>query len=656
MKKTQKSLRTDFLSLRSVSKCGLFVFIAIIAIALYFLHVVAEIVFLSSIPDATYNSYGIQQPFVHKEQHFINHPDFKSSTNFSNVDSVLQAFAQQKKLASESFQHMFDDQMALIEFLEKVQSDQKLKSKLDDNHENLTKIQMALANAIKLRDELKALIQKEEIEMESKHQQAAALPGNYGIRNEPKKIEHNAYVNGDDALVKENAERSQAIVKAIEHAWLGYEKFAFGKDEVKPVSQTATNWLNMGAMILDSIDLFYITGLERQYKQCKDWITNELQFNQEMMISTFETTIRSLGGLLAIHGLTGDQIFLDKAEELGIGLLKAFDDGPNPFPFATVNLKTGQRANQGWAGGAHILAEIGTMQIEFLYLAKKTGKPEYAKKALEVYKVLDEMAKDHKYYLYVRGDKSWASGSMSLGGLGDSFYEYLIKMWVFTGKKAEGYKRMWKDSMGPVVDTMYAKVKEFGFLFQTQGATQIHSLEHLTCFAGGMFVLGSQINPDFIEHAESITNSCFEMYNMSPTGLSPESAVVNLDREPYLRIGTPFYILRPEALEAIFYMWRHTHDQKYRNWGWKIFEAIEKQCRIETGGYSGLRDVRRAGSFDDSQQTFLLAETFKYLYLLFQDDSVIPLDKYVLNTEAHPLPIFEDEQWEQDYLELFPKA
>ncbi len=44
-------------------------------------------------------------------------------------------------------------------------------------------------------------------------------------------------------------------------------------------------------------------------------------------------------------------------------------------------------------------------------------------------------------------------------------------------------------------------------------------------------------------------------------------------------------------------------------------------------------------SHDDVQQSFFLAETLKYLYLLFSDDSLIPLDKWVFNTEAHPLPV-----------------
>jgi mannosyl-oligosaccharide alpha-1,2-mannosidase len=65
-------------------------------------------------------------------------------------------------------------------------------------------------------------------------------------------------------------------------------------------------------------------------------------------------------------------------------------------------------------------------------------------------------------------------------------------------------------------------------------------------------------------------------------------------------------------------------------------KSIEKWCKVD-GGYSGIRNVRdKTPLLNDNQESFFLAETLKYLYLLFTDDDVIPLDKYVFNTEAHP--------------------
>lgn len=86
-------------------------------------------------------------------------------------------------------------------------------------------------------------------------------------------------------------------------------------------------------------------------------------------------------------------------------------------------------------------------------------------------------------------------------------------------------------------------------------------------------------------------------------------------------------------------MWRATHDEKYRQWGREIMHSIEKRCRV-AGGYSGLNDVMHLPPrLNNHQESFFLAETLKYLWLLFSDDSVLPLNEYVFNTEAHPLRI-----------------
>lgn len=71
-------------------------------------------------------------------------------------------------------------------------------------------------------------------------------------------------------------------------------------------------------------------------------------------------------------------------------------------------------------------------------------------------------------------------------------------------------------------------------------------------------------------------------------------------------------------------------------------QALEKYCRVENG-YSGLKDVYNSNSAkDDVQQSFFIAETLKYLWLLFSDDDVLPLDQWVFNTEAHPFPLIPD--------------
>ena len=73
--------------------------------------------------------------------------------------------------------------------------------------------------------------------------------------------------------------------------------------------------------------------------------------------------------------------------------------------------------------------------------------------------------------------------------------------------------------------------------------------------------------------------------------------------------------------------------------------ALEKHAKVAGGGYSGVRDVTVVPpTLDDSQPSWLLAETFKYLFLLFSEDSALDLDEFVLNTEAHPLRVFGEKK------------
>ena len=90
-------------------------------------------------------------------------------------------------------------------------------------------------------------------------------------------------------------------------------------------------------------------------------------------------------------------------------------------------------------------------------------------------------------------------------------------------------------------------------------------------------------------------------------------------------------------------MYKFTKNKKYQEYGWKIFESFEKFTRVESGGYTSIDDVKSPGNLrpKDKMESFFLAETLKYFYLLFEDQKSenIDLRKWVINTEAHVLPI-----------------
>ncbi|EIW79066.1 glycoside hydrolase family 47 protein [Coniophora puteana RWD-64-598 SS2] len=112
------------------------------------------------------------------------------------------------------------------------------------------------------------------------------------------------------------------------------------------------------------------------------------------------------------------------------------------------------------------------------------------------------------------------------------------------------------------------------------------------------------------------------------------------------------YLLRPETVESLYVMWRVTGDAVWRERGWAIFEAIERGA-VPTGpggvGYASVRDVDvGGGGWKNEMPSFFLAETLKYLFLLFTDEELVPLERWVFNTEAHPLPVFEWSEWERE--------
>ncbi|CAK7269486.1 hypothetical protein SEPCBS119000_003593 [Sporothrix epigloea] len=107
----------------------------------------------------------------------------------------------------------------------------------------------------------------------------------------------------------------------------------------------------------------------------------------------------------------------------------------------------------------------------------------------------------------------------------------------------------------------------------------------------------------------------------------------------FVYVNDPRYILRPEAIESVWYMYRITGDPSWQEKGWRMFQAVIRASRTEYG-HSAVTDVTadpgQANNQLDNMESFWFAETLKYFYLLFTTPDVISLDDYVLNTEAHP--------------------
>ncbi|KFO62350.1 Mannosyl-oligosaccharide 1,2-alpha-mannosidase IA, partial [Corvus brachyrhynchos] len=438
----------------------------------------------------------------------------------------------------------------------------------------------------------------------------------------------------------------------MKHAWDNYKRYAWGLNELKPISKQghSSNLFGniQGATIVDALDTLYIMEMKEEFKEAKEWVEKNLDFNVNAEISVFEVNIRFVGGLLSAYYLSGEEVFRKKAVELGEKLLPAFNT-PTGIPWALLNIKSGIGRNWPWAsGGSSILAEFGTLHLEFVHLSHLSGNPVFAEKVMNIRKVLNRLDKPEGLYPNYLNPSSgqWGQHHVSIGGLGDSFYEYLLKAWLMSDKTDEDGKKMYYDAV-QAIETHLIRKSSGGLMYiaEWKGGLLEHKMGHLTCFAGGMFALGADGAPSdktghHIELGAEIARTCHESYDRTRMKLGPEAFRFDGGVEAIAtRQNEKYYILRPEVIETYMYMWRLTHDPKYRQWGWEAVEALEKHCRVD-GGYSGIRDVyNNHESHDDVQQSFFLSETLKYLYLLFSEDDLLPFEHWVFNTEAHPFPV-----------------
>uniref|UniRef100_A0A915AN77 alpha-1,2-Mannosidase n=1 Tax=Parascaris univalens TaxID=6257 RepID=A0A915AN77_PARUN len=454
----------------------------------------------------------------------------------------------------------------------------------------------------------------------------------------------------------ELAKRRDFVKQMTKFAWDSYEKYAWGMNELRPLSRRGHSASifgsgEIGATIVDALDTLYLMGLREEYERARKWIALSLNLrNSKGDISVFETNIRFIGGLLSAYALTNDTMFMDKALEIAELLLPAFET-PTGIPYAMFNAQTGTARNWAWAsGGCSILSEFGSLHLEFEYLSRITNRTVFYDKVARIREVLSSLEKPEGLYPNYLNPKTgkWGQKHVSIGALGDSFYEYLLKSWILSSKRDNDAKRLYDDAIAAVEKHLlyFSKQSKLAYFAELKGSRVEHKMDHLACFIGGLFALQS-MNEDSLEQrdkalnlAKQIGNTCHESYIRSAVGIGPESfrftpdveAVAISEREKY-------YIQRPEVIETWFYLWRATHDEKYRDWCWSAAQAIQKYCRTASG-YSGIRDVYTTNvELDDVQQSFLFAETFKYLFLVFSEDEVLPLGKWVFNTEAHPFPV-----------------
>ncbi|KAH6845302.1 glycosyl hydrolase family 47-domain-containing protein [Chaetomium sp. MPI-CAGE-AT-0009] len=505
-----------------------------------------------------------------------------------------------------------------------------------------------------------------------------------------------------DELTKSHNEtqraRREAVRNVAKRSWRAYRDYAWGRDEVAPQTlvghDTFAGW---GATLVDSLDTLWIMGMKKDFEDAVRHVA-AIDWNNATSwgCSLFETNIRYLGGLLSAYDLSQESVLLDKAIELGDMLHAAFDT-PNHMPANSFHFQTAKEGKLV-ASGHESSAAVGTLSLEFTRLSQLTGDSKYyhaidgIKKELERTQDTTSLPGMWPIFVDLQNNFFTPGTSFSLGASADSAYEYLSKMHALLGGLDPAYEKMHTKAMAtaakhllfrPMLPDPAPDVLFPGTVLSNGRITELSpEIQHLGCFAGGMFALGGRLFADesHVAIGDRLARGCAWAYSAFPTGVMPESAELIPCHQPtsnakdddektqpqdnlapcawnetrwvaatgerastqqlprgFAALGSAQYLLRPEAIESVFVLYRVTGSADLLEAAWQMFGAIRAATQTRLA-HSAIGDVRATGETAklDSMESFWIAETLKYFYLIFSEPELISLDDYVFNTEAHP--------------------
>jgi Glycosyl hydrolase family 47 len=437
------------------------------------------------------------------------------------------------------------------------------------------------------------------------------------VTSQPVRSQSNARI-----IEIDKAEMAQRVRQEFLHAWNAYKQYAWRHDELKPLSKTYRDWhaVSLYMTPVDALDTMILMGLTDEAKLTREFIVKNLSFDHDIDVKNFEITIRLLGALLSNYQLTGDKRLLALADDLGTRLLPVFDS-PTGMPYMYVNLKTG-----AVRGAITNPAEIGTLLIEFGTLSKLTGKPIYydkAKRALvEVFNRRSPIGLVGTWINVETG--AWMDSTSHISGCIDSYYEYLLKCWrLFDDKDCE---QMWRTSID-AINKYLARDAATGFWYgqvnMFTGKRVSTNFGALDAFFPAVLALSGDL-----DRAKRLQESCYKIW--TAFGIEPEQL-----NYMTMKVTEGVYHLRPEIVESAYYLYHFTKDPRYLEMGRTFFDDLVRYCKTDSG-YAALQNIETKEKRDE-MESFFLAETLKYLYLLFAPPETIDLSKVIFNTEAHPI-------------------
>lgn len=409
-------------------------------------------------------------------------------------------------------------------------------------------------------------------------------------------------------------------------AWDQYRTHAWGKDEIRPVTGTASSFplktRHLGLSLVEALDTLWVMGLDSRFQDGVDWVKASFDADVDGEVSVFETSIRLVGGLLSAHHACGDPVLLAKARDLADRLLPAFAT-PTGMPYRFVNLKTGAVREPVTSP-----ADIATYLPEWGTLSRLTGDPRYASEARKAMVAVF----DRRSGLDLVATKidvltgEWRSRQATVGSYCDSFFEYLWDSWQLFGDA--DCKRMYDVCTAAILK--HQQVWKDGSLwfadvdFET-GAVVSTEQDELASFYGGLLGQGGAA-----KEGAAYTESWAKVqarYGVLPEGYDYATAT------PTQRGNA----LRPELVDAAFTLWLLDRDPRWREIGAAHFAAMKRWNKAEYG-YTDLADV----TADPKRQAdhcpgYWWSEQMKYYYLLFADTPRFDYRRNYMTTEGNVL-------------------
>ncbi|XP_036320679.1 ER degradation-enhancing alpha-mannosidase-like protein 3 isoform X1 [Rhagoletis pomonella] len=435
------------------------------------------------------------------------------------------------------------------------------------------------------------------------------------------------------------------------HAYRAYMDNAYPADELMPLSCSGRYrgvtpsrgdmddiLGNFSMTLVDSLDTLVLLGDFDEFERAVKLVIQDVRFDNDIVVSVFETNIRMVGGLLSAHVLT-DHIqknngvmlwykgeMLEMARDLAYRLLPAFNTSTG-IPHARVNLRNGMKDEQLRKSRETCTACAGTILLEFAALSRLSGDPVFEARA--------HTAMDALWKLRHRGSDlmgtvlnvhsgDWVRRDSGVGAGIDSYYEYLFKSYVLLGD--DKYLARFNRHYNAVMKYVSEGPMLLDVLMHRPHAKSRNFMDSLLAFWPGLQVLSGDIKPAVQTH--EMLYQVMQMHTFIPEAFTVD-----------FQIHWGQHHLRPEFIESTYFLYRATGDHHYLQVGKKALKALQKYAKVPCG-YAAVNDVR-TGKHEDRMDSFVLSETFKYLFLLFSDpqDLVVNVDEFVFTTEAHLLPL-----------------